>query len=176
MHCTVTSHSPRQERQHTRCSIEARLHLTWHLASTEHCRRRMWRAARDNAKLVVLLSRVSVWKRCSLWVRSVCDTGAGSDKLTFTSKTGLSAFLLDGPKIDSTVWKRRDHTAPVMCSTATPRGAALRQEQHACQVPVHVCETQHLRQRNYKLLKFVSRFRSERILVEARNRVLVNIS
>ena len=63
---------------------------------------------------------MSVWKGWLLTVTSVCDTGAGNDKLTFNSKTGLSAFLLDGPKIDSTVWKRRDHTAPVLCSTARP--------------------------------------------------------
>jgi hypothetical protein len=45
---------------------------------------------------------------------------AGSDKLTFTSKTGLSAFLVDDFEIDSTVRKRRGDPATVMCSTARP--------------------------------------------------------
>ena len=45
---------------------------------------------------------------------------AGSDKLTLTSKTGLSVFLLDDSKIDNTVRTRRGDTATVMCSTPRP--------------------------------------------------------
>ena len=61
-----------------------------------------------------------MWKGWLLTVTSVCDTGAGSDKLTFNSKTGLSAFLLDDSEIDNTGRKRRGDTAAVMSSTARP--------------------------------------------------------
>ena len=101
---------------------------------------------------------MTVWKRCSLWVRSGCDlVHAGSDKLTFTSKTGLSAFLLDDSEIDSTVRKRRDDTATVMCSMARPVVLHYGKDStHAKFRFTYV--TQRLRQRNYELLKCVSRF------------------
>jgi len=50
----------------------------------------------------------------------VCNTGAGSDKLTFISKAGLSSFLLDDSAVDNTVRTRRGDTATVMSSTARP--------------------------------------------------------